>query len=162
VSGWHQLDAAAAAHGITRDVHTTCRICDIIYIPDYQNLRGLTPILTDISLIHPFVENAVHRKQWSTYLGKGLCQQAQMKLFKHVWAASNHIVVPFVSDTLGSMTGKSAVSLCLFAWCQALQETEFFVEDWGDGAGADTGNSALVDVSQRVLHRWDSRLTLAV
>jgi hypothetical protein len=28
------------------------------------------------------------------------------------------------------MTGKSAVTLCLFAWCQAVQETWFFVEDW--------------------------------
>ena len=85
-----------------------------------------------------------------------------MKLIKHVWAESNRMVVPFVSDTLGSMEGKSAVSLCLFAWCQALQETEFFVKDLGDGAGADNGSSALVEVSQRALRRRDSRLTFAV
>jgi hypothetical protein len=122
----------------------------------------LTPILADISLTNPFVENAVDREQWSTYQGKSLCQRAQMKLIKHVWAERNRMVVPFVSDTLGSMEGKSAVSLCLFAWCQALQETEFFVKDLGDGAGADNGSSALVEVSQRALRRRDSRLTLAV
>ena len=27
------------------------------------------------------------------------------------------------------------MTLCFFAWCQAMQETEFFVEDWGDYAG---------------------------
>jgi hypothetical protein len=84
-----------------------------------------------------------------------------MKLLKHVWAESNHVVVPYVSDALGSMAGKSAVSLCLFTCCQALQETEFFVEDWGNGAGAENGN-VLVEVSQRALRRWDSRLPLAV
>ena len=41
-------------------------------------------------------------------------------------------------------------------------ETEFFVEDWGDGVGADNGNSALVEASKRALRRWDARLTLAV
>ena len=55
-----------------------------------------------------------------------------MKLLKHAWAKSDHIVLPFMSDTLGSITGESAVTLCLFAWCQAVQATEFFVEDWGD------------------------------
>ena len=55
----------------------------------------------------------------------------------------------FVSDTLESMTRESAVTMCLFSWCQAVQETEFFVEDWGDGAGADNGNSALVEASKR-------------
>jgi len=85
-----------------------------------------------------------------------------MKRLKHAWAESDHIVVPFVSDTLGSMTRASAVTLCLFAWCQAVQETEFIVEDWGVGAGADNGNSALVEASKRALRRWDARLTLAV
>ena len=70
--------------------------------------------------------------------------------------------MPVVSDTLGSMTGESAVTLCLFAWCQAVQETEFFVEDWGDRAGADNGKSALLEASKRALRRWDGRLTLAV
>jgi len=60
---------------------------------------------------------------------------------------------------LGEYDRKSAVSLYLFAWCQALQETEFFVEDWGDWAGAENGNIVLVEVSQRALRRWDSRLT---
>ena len=52
---------------------------------------------------------------------------------KHAWVESDHIVMPFVSDTLGSMTGESAVALCMLAWCQAVQETHFFMEDWGDG-----------------------------
>ena len=56
-----------------------------------------------------------------------------MKRLKHAWAEGDLIVVPCVSDTLGSMTGESAVTLCLFAWCQAVQEMVFFVEDWGDG-----------------------------
>jgi hypothetical protein len=64
---------AAAAHGLPREFHITGRIYDILNIPDYQNLRGLTPILADISRTHPFVENAVSREQWSTYQGKGLC-----------------------------------------------------------------------------------------
>jgi len=85
-----------------------------------------------------------------------------MNRLKHAWAESDHIVAPFVSDTLGSMSGESAVTLCLFAWCQAVQATEFFVEDWGDGAGADNGNNALVEASKRAFHRWDTRLTLAV
>ena len=85
-----------------------------------------------------------------------------MTRLKHAWAESDHIVVPFVSDTLGSMTGESAVTLCLLAWCQAVQEMDFFVEDWGDGVGADNGNSALVDASKRALRRWDARLMLAV
>ena len=118
-----------AAHGLQREFHTTGRICNILYTPDHQNLRGLTHIFADISLTHPFVGNAVNREQWGTYQGKGLCQRAQMKRLKRAWAESDHIVVPFVSDTLGSMTGESAVTLCLFAWCQAVQETEFFVED---------------------------------
>jgi hypothetical protein len=70
--------------------------------------------------------------------------------------------VPPVVDTLGSMSGKSAVTLCLFAWCQAVQETEFLVEDWEDGAGAVNGNSTLVQASKRALRRWDACLTLAV
>ena len=52
--------------------------------------------------------------------------------------------------------------MCLFAWCQAVLETEFFVEDWGDGAGADNSNSALVEASKRAPPRWDALLTLAV
>ena len=68
-----------------------------------------------------------------------------MKRRKHPWTESDHIVVPFVSDTLGSMLGESVVTLCLFARCHAVQETEFFVEYWGDGFGADNGNSALVE-----------------
>ena len=36
------------------------------------------------------------------------------------------------------------------------------MEDWGVGAGADNGNSALVEASKRALHRWDARLTSAV
>ena len=70
--------------------------------------------------------------------------------------------MPFVSDTLGSMPGKSAVSLRLLAWCQALQEMKFFVVDWGDGAGAESGTSALVEASKYSLRRWDARLSLAV
>ena len=54
------------------------------------------------------------------------------------------------------------MTLCLFAWCQAVHETEFFVEDWGDRAGADNGNSALVEVSKRALRRLDARLKSAI
>ena len=54
------------------------------------------------------------------------------------------------------------MTLCLFACRQAVQETEFFVEDWGDEAVADNCNSALVEASKRALHRWDARLTLAI
>ena len=36
------------------------------------------------------------------------------------------------------------------------------MDDWGDGAGADNGNSVLVEASKRALRRWDARLTLAV
>jgi hypothetical protein len=104
---------------------------------------GLTPILADISMTHPFVGNAVNREQGATYQGKGLCHKVQMKRLKHAWAKSDHTVVPCVSDALGSMTGESAVTLC-----QAVQEMECFVEDWGDGAGADNGNSALVEASK--------------
>jgi len=43
-----------------------------------------------------------------------------------------------------------------------VQETEFFVEDWGNGAGADNGNSALVEASKRIFYQWNARLTLAV
>ena len=72
-----------------------------------------------------------------------------MKRLKLAWAESDHIVVPFVSDTLGSMSGASTVTMCLFAGCQAVQETEFFVKDWGDGAGADTGTSVGEGVEAR-------------
>jgi len=104
----------------------------------------------------------MNREQWGTYQGKGLCQRAHMERLKHARAENDHIVVPSVSDTLGGMTGESAVTLCLFAWCQAVQETEFFVEDWGDGARADNGNGALVEATKSALRRWDARLTLAV
>ena len=45
-----------AAHGLLQGFHTMGRICDIHYTPDHQNLRGLTPILADISLTHPSLE----------------------------------------------------------------------------------------------------------
>ena len=60
------------------------------------------------------------------------------------------------------MSGESAATLCLFAWCQAEHEADSFVEDWGDGAGTDNGASALVDASKRAFRRWDARLPLAV
>ena len=154
-----------AAHGLPREFHTTGRMCDLLYTPDHQNLRVLTPILADISLTRPFVENTVKREQRGTYQRKGLCQRAQMKRLTHALAESDHIVVPFVSevsDTLGSMTGESAVTLCLFAWYQAVQETRFFAEDRGGRAGADNGYSVLVEAAKRALGRWDARLTLAV
>ena len=93
---------------------------------------------------------------------KNLRRQAQFKSLKHAWAETEHVVVPFVSDTLGSMSGESAATLCLFAWCQAGREAEFFVDDWGDGAGADNEANALVEASKRAFRRWDARLTLAV
>ena len=108
------------AHGIPRELHNTGRICDILFAPDHQNLRELTPILADISLTHHFVGNAVDREQLDTHQTKSLCQRAQMKCLKHAWAESNPIVVLFVSDTPGSMSGESAMSLFLFAWCQVI------------------------------------------
>ena len=60
------------------------------------------------------------------------------------------------------MSGESAATLCLFARCQAEREAEFFLDDWGDGAGTDNGASALVEASERAFRRWDARLTLAV
>ena len=122
-----------AAYGLPQEFNTTGRMCDLLYTPDHQNLRVLTLILADISLTRPFVENAVNREQRGTYPRKGLCQRTQMKRLTHALAESDHIVVPFVSDTLGSMTQESAVTLFLFSWFQAGQETEFFVEDWADG-----------------------------
>ena len=62
------------AHGLPRELHTTCRICDILFTPDHHNLWGLTPILADVSLTHPFVGNAVDREQWGTFLESSLCQ----------------------------------------------------------------------------------------
>jgi len=115
-----------------------------------------------ISLAYPFIGNAVNRDRWGTYQGKNLSQLAQFKSLKNAWSENVHVVVPFVSDTLGSMSGGSAATLCLFAWCQAEREAEFFVEDWGDGAGTDNGASALVEASKRAFRRWDARLTLAV
>ena len=62
----------------------------------------------------------------------------------------------------GEYAWGECATLCLLAWCQAEREAEFFVEDWGDGAGTDTGASALVEASKRAFRRWDARLTLAV
>ena len=62
----------------------------------------------------------------------------------------------------GKYDEETAVTMCLFVWCQVVQETEFCVEEWGNGAGTDNGNSALVEASTRALRRWDARLTLAV
>jgi len=63
-------------HGLPRELHTAGRICDILYTPNNQNLRGVTPILADVSLTHPFIGNAVDRNQWGTYQGKKLSQRA--------------------------------------------------------------------------------------
>jgi hypothetical protein len=93
------------------------------------------------------------REQWGTYRGKDLCRRAQAK--------NDHIGVPFVSDTLGSMSGESALTLCLFAWCQAVREVEFFMAGGGWGAGADNGANARVGLSKLAFHRWDARLTWA-
>ncbi|KAJ1493676.1 hypothetical protein T484DRAFT_1767664 [Baffinella frigidus] len=60
------------------------------------------------------------------------------------------------------MSGESAATLCLLAWCQAGREAQFFVNDWGDGAGADNEANALVEASKRAFRRWGARLTLAV
>ena len=103
-----------------------------------------------------------HSGQTGLRTGEGLCRRAQPKRLHHAWPENDHIVVPFVLDTLGSMTGESAVTLCLFAWAQAVLEAEFFVEDWKDGTGADNGANALVKTSKRAFYRWDARLTLAV
>jgi hypothetical protein len=46
------------AHGLPRELHTAGRICDSLYSPDNQNLMGVTPVLADISLPHPFIGNA--------------------------------------------------------------------------------------------------------
>ena len=68
--------------------------------------------------------------------------------------------MPFVSDTLESMSGGSAATLCLSAWCRTELEAEFFVADWGDGAGADNGANALVEASKRASRRWDACLAV--
>ena len=111
--------------------------------------------------MNSFIGNAVDRDRWGTYQGNYLSQRAQFKSLKHAWVENVDVVVPFVSDTLGSVSGESAATLCLFAWCQAEREAVFFVEDWGDGAGTDNGASALVEASKRAVRRWDARLTLA-
>jgi hypothetical protein len=41
-------------------------------------------------------------------------------------------------------------------------EAEFFVDDWGDGAGSGNSDSVLVEASKHAFRRWDARLTLAV
>ena len=149
-------------HGLPHELHTAGRICDILYTPNNENLMGVTPILADVSLTHPCIKNAVDRDQWGTYQGKKLSQRAQFKNLQHAWSENVHIIVPFVSDTLGSMSGESVAMLCLFAWCQAEREAGFFAESWGDGAGTDNGASVLVEASKRAFCRWDARLTLAV
>ena len=60
------------------------------------------------------------------------------------------------------MSGECAATLCWFAWCLAEREAEFFVEDWGDGAGTDNCASALVAATKRAFRRWDAHLKLAV
>ena len=84
------------------------------------------------------------------------------KSLKHAWAENQHVIVPFVSDALSSMSEESVATVCVIAWCQAGLEAEFFVEDWGDGAGAENGSNALVEASKRAFRRWDARLTLPV
>ena len=116
-------------HGLARELHTAGKIYDILQTPDKQNLTGVAPILTDISLTHPFIGNAVHRDRWGTFQRKNLNQRAQFKSLKHAWAENVHVVEPCVLDALRSMSGESAATLSLFAWCQAEREAEFFVED---------------------------------
>ena len=156
--GWKQAGEEAGftarvgvKHGLLHELHTAGKMYDIRYTPTDQNLRDLTPILADISLTHPFIGNAVDRDRWGTYQRKNLSQRAQSKSLKHAWAENVHGVVPFVSDTLGSMAGESAATLCLFAWCQAELEAEFFAEDWGNGARTDDGTSVLMEASKRDL-----------
>ena len=119
--------------------------------------------LADVALTHPFIGNAVDRDQWWTYQGKKLSQWAQFKNLNHAWAENVHVVVvPLASDTLWSMSGESAATLCLFVWCQAEREAEFFVDDLGDGTGMDNSASVLAEASKRAFRRWVARLTLAV
>ena len=47
------------AHGIPREFHTTGRIFGSLFTPYYSNLRGVTSILAEISMTHPFVRNAI-------------------------------------------------------------------------------------------------------
>ena len=61
-----------------------------------------------------------------------------------VLLAERPLPVLFVQNTLGSMSGESAATPHLFAWCQAEREAECFAEDWWDGAGTDNSASALV------------------
>ena len=98
----------------------------------------MTPVLADVSLTHPFIGNSVDRDQWANYQGKKLSHRAQCKSLKHAWAENVHVVVPFVSNTLGSMSGGSASTLCMCTWWQAEREAKFFMEDWGDGAGTES------------------------
>jgi len=70
--------------------------------------------------------------------------------------------MPFILGKLVIVSGESAATLCLFAGCQDGLEAEFCVEDLGDGSGADTGASALVEASNRAFRIWDARLALAV
>ena len=113
------------------ELHTAGRICDILYTPNNQNLRGVPYFLAGISPTHPFIGNAAGKDRWGTYQGKNLSQWAQIKSLRNAWAENEHVVVPFVSHTLGRMSGKSAATLCLIAWCQAERDAELFVEDWG-------------------------------
>ena len=104
-------------YGLPCELHPAGRICDILYTPNNRNLRSLIPLLAVISLTHPFIGNAVDRDRWGTYQGKNLSQRAQFKRPKHAWAENVQVVVLSVSDTLGSMSGESAATPCLFAWC---------------------------------------------
>ena len=60
-----------------------------------------------------------------------------------------------------SMSWECAATLCLFAWCHAGLEAEFFVKDWGVVDGADNGASALAEASKRAFRTWDARLSLS-
>ena len=98
-----------------------------------------------------------------TYKGKNLDQRAQFKSPTHAWAENVHVVVPFILHMLGSISGESAATLCLFSWRQAELVAEFIVADLGDGPGTNNGASALVgEASERAFRRWDARLLLAV
>ena len=92
-------------------------------------------------------------------LGKGSVLASADEASQAAWAENDHVVVPFVSDTLGISLGESTVTLCLFAWCQAVLEAEFFVGGRGDCVGTDTGDNALVEASKHAFRRWDARLT---
>ena len=76
------------------------------------------------------------------------------------WAENEYGVVPFVSDTLGSMSWESAATLRMFVWCHARLEAELFVKDWGDVDWANHGASALAEALKRSFRTWDARRSL--